>query len=179
MRTTMNSKTAWATVGLATLALSLSAVPGVSLADTGSGDSGSAVIDTGSGVLDGVIDTGSGILDGGSGVLGDLFGSGSAATQQCNNSTKSGGEGVTTTIHQLGTAGPTRFVLVYETYDVPDRIQVFYQGAQIHDTGYVGDQINQGTGSTVVAVPAGAATSVTVRVTGPSGTKWDYTVRCP
>lgn len=179
MRTTMNSKTAWATVSLATLALSLSAVPGVSLADTGSGDSGSAVIDTGSGVLDGVIDTGSGILDGGSGVLGDLFGSGSAATQQCNNSTKSGGEGVTTTIHQLGTAGPTRFVLVYETYDVPDRIQVFYQGAQIHDTGYVGDQINQGTGSTVVAVPAGAATSVTVRVTGPSGTKWDYTVRCP
>ncbi|MFD3704038.1 hypothetical protein ACFWUP_12885 [Nocardia sp. NPDC058658] len=169
----MKSKTILATAGLAALVLSIGAAPGVSLADTGSGDTGSG--DTGSAV----IDTGSGVLDTGSGILGDLFGSGSAATQQCNNSTKSGGEGVTTTIHQLGTAGPTAFNLVYETYDVPDRIQVFYQGAQIHDTGYVGDQINQGTGSAVVTVPAGGATSVTVRVTGPSGTKWDYTVRCP
>ncbi|MBF6177758.1 MULTISPECIES: hypothetical protein [Nocardia] len=154
------------------------------------GQPGSA--DTGSGILGDIIGSGSssgssGSGSGGSGSAGggssDSGSSGSGlpggGVQQCNNSTKSGGAGVTTTVHQLGVAGPTSFVLAYETYDIPDRIQVFYENAQIHDTGYVGDNANQGTGSAVVTVPAGGATSVTVRVTGPSRTKWEYTVRCP
>lgn len=102
-----------------------------------------------------------------------------APVQQCNAKTVSGGAGVTDTQHELGRTGPTSFVLTYETYAIPDQIEVFYDGRRIHNTGYVGDNLNQGTGSTVVTVPAGRATSVLVRVTGPNYTDWDYSVRCP
>ncbi|MBH0779284.1 hypothetical protein IT779_23730 [Nocardia sp. NEAU-351] len=115
--------------------------------------------------------SGSGSADGG-GSFGPL-------TQLCNQSTKSGGAGVTSTVHQIGRSGPTSFVLSYETYAIPDLIEVFYEGSLVRSTGYVGDNINQGTGSVVVNLPAGAATSVTVRVTGPNSTDWDYTVHCP
>ena len=53
------------------------------------------------------------------------------------------------------------------------------KGWLIHSTGYIGDNINEGTGSAVVNVPAGGASSVLVRVTGPDHTEWSYTVRCP
>ncbi|MEV6358770.1 hypothetical protein [Nocardia asteroides] len=148
------------------------AVPGLAAADTGSGTTGSGVIDTGSGILGDLLDTGSGILGGSSG-------GSSESVQPCNTSTKSGGEGVTTTSHQLGVAGPTSFVLSYETLNIPDRIQVFYEGGQVLDTGYIGDNINQGTGSAVVSLPAGTATTVTVRVSGMDDTQWEYTVNCP
>lgn len=139
----------------------------VASAAPSSGSSGGSS-DTGSGSGSGL---GSGSADGG-GSFGPL-------TQLCNQSTKSGGAGVTSTVHQIGRTGPTSFVLSYETYAIPDLIEVFYQGALIRSTGYVGDNINQGTGSVVVNVPAGTATSVTVRVTGPNNTDWDYTVHCP
>ncbi|NEW32689.1 hypothetical protein GV791_08955 [Nocardia cyriacigeorgica] len=108
-------------------------------------------------------------------------GSGSSIprSKPCNQSTQSGGAGVTETVHHLGTSGPTSFVLAYETYDIPDQIEVFYQGGLVHNTGYIGDDINQGTGSVVVALPPGTETSVLVRVTGPGGTDWEYTVNCP
>ncbi|MFF2085478.1 hypothetical protein ACFVVM_17020 [Nocardia sp. NPDC058176] len=153
-------------------ACSLLGFAGVAAADTGSGETGSGVIDTGSGILGDLLDTGSGILSGSAG--------GSAeGVQQCNRVTKSGGAGVTNTVHQLGATGPTSFVLSYETLNIPDRIQVFYQGAQVLDTGYVGDNINEGTGSAVVSLPAGSASTVTVRVSGLDETKWEYTVNCP
>lgn len=139
---------------------------------TGSSDTGSS-------------DTGSGIIDGGIGsIISSILGSGSSGgpsvpTQQCNESTQAGGEGVTDTIHQLGTSGPTSFVLDYETQNIPDQIEVFYEGALLHNTGYIGDNINEGTGSVVINVPPGSATSVLVRVTGPGDTEWSYTVRCP
>ncbi|KRE36170.1 hypothetical protein ASG73_13950 [Janibacter sp. Soil728] len=62
---------------------------------------------------------------------------------------------------------------------MPDQFQVFYEGVLLHDTGVVGDAINEGTGSATVTVPAGTSTQVTVVVTGPSGTAWDYVVNCP
>lgn len=151
----------------------LVAFAGVAGADTGSAATGSGVIDTGSGILGDLLDTGSGVLGGGA------SGGSAGAVQQCNRSTKSGGEGVTTTVHQLGVAGPTTFVLSYETLNIPDRIQAFYEGAQVLDTGYVGDNLNEGTGSAVVSLPAGTATTVTVRVSGLDETKWEYTVNCP
>lgn len=86
----------------------------------------------------------------------------------------------TTTVHELGVAGPTSFFFEWETLNQPDQHEVFYEGALIHDTGLVGDNINEGTGSATVVVPAGASTQVTVTVTGPeAGTVWDYTVNCP
>lgn len=162
-----------AAAGAAVIAL---VVPAVATAlptgSAGSSDLGGAVVDFGSSV----VDFGSSVLDGGSSILN----SGSfAPTQQCNGSTQSGGEGVTDTRHELGRSGPTSFVLNYETLSVPDQIDVFYEGNRIHSTGYVGDDLNEGTGSAVIAVPAGGATAVLVRVTGPSGTAWEYVVNCP
>lgn len=114
------------------------------------------------------------------GIQGVVASTGSLApTQGCNAQTVGGGAGVTSTNHELGRGGPTSFVLRHETYSIPDRIEVFYQGARIHDTGYIGDNTNEGTGSPVVTVPGGAATSVLVRVTGLNNTEWDYTVNCP
>ncbi|WP_280439749.1 hypothetical protein [Nocardia cyriacigeorgica] len=137
-------------------AASISAAPGTG--SSGSSDSGSS--------------SGSGTGSGGSG-------SSIPRSKPCNQSTQSGGEGVTDTLHHLGTSGPASFVLAYETYRIPDQIEVFYQGGLVHNTGYIGDDINQGTGSVVIALPPGTATSVLVRVTGPGGTDWEYTVNCP
>lgn len=159
------------TAGASTVASAAPSSGSAGSSDTGSSDTGSGGLGSGSGGLgSGSGGLGSGSADGGS--FGPL-------TQRCNESTKSGGAGVTTTIHQIGRPGPASFVLSYETYNIPDLIEVFYQGALVRSTGYVGDNINQGTGSIVVTLPAGTATSVTVRVTGPNYTDWDYTVHCP
>lgn len=98
----------------------------------------------------------------------------------CNQATQSGGEGVTTTVHELGTTGPTSFLFEWEALNQPDTFQVFYEGVKIHDTGLVGDNINEGTGSATVNVPAGTSTQITVTVTGlEAGTAWSYVVNCP
>lgn len=98
----------------------------------------------------------------------------------CNTATQSGGQGVTTTVHELGTAGPTSFLFEWETLNQPDQLEVFYEGNLIYDTGLVGDNINEGTGSDTVSVPAGTSTQITVVVTGPeAGTAWSYVVNCP
>lgn len=112
--------------------------------------------------------------------------------EPCNAETESGGEGVTTTVHSLGVAGPTSFVLDFNALSQPDRFQVFYEGAQIHDTGWRGDPgyddpdgnpitpTGPGLGSATIAVPAGTSMEITVVVTGSgAGTVWDYLVNCP
>ncbi|KZF10496.1 MAG: hypothetical protein WBD41_24475 [Rhodococcus sp. (in: high G+C Gram-positive bacteria)] len=169
---------------IATIAL---LAPGAAVAQpsTGSADDvisgGSGILDGGSSVLDGdIADGAAGIVDSGSSILNSLPGTGSFAPRQlCNQDTVAGGPGVTQTNHDLGRPGPNSFVLRYETINIPDIIDVFYQGALIYSTGYVGDNINEGTGSVVVNVPPGTDTSVLVKVTGPGGTDWDYTVGCP
>lgn len=175
-----------AVAGALTAALALGGGAGAAAQPSGSAgvDTGSAagVIDTGSAVLN----SGSGILDSGSAVLDGLgLGTGSSGggaaprTQYCNQSTKAGNDGITVTQHQLGRSGPTSFVLSYETENVPDLIEVFYEGALLHSTGWIGDNINEGTGSVRIAVPPGASTTVTVRVNGGSDTVWEYAVGCP
>lgn len=79
------------------------------------------------------------------------------------SSAVSGGAGITSTKHELGRGGPTSLALGYETEDIPDLIEVYYQGRLIHSTVYIGADINEGTGSAVVNVPAGGASSVLVR----------------
>ncbi|WP_245650042.1 hypothetical protein [Millisia brevis] len=180
--------------GAAAATLAIGA-PGAAVADPISDavGLGSSAVDLGSSA----VDFGSSVLDFGSGVIGlpggissELGGSSGTGpggagpsapplTQACNASTQSGGAGITDTNHILGVSGPTSFVLSYETYNVPDQIQVFYEGVQVADTGRVGDNINQGTGSIQVGLPPGGSTSVLVRVIGDPGTDWDYTVYCP
>lgn len=101
------------------------------------------------------------------------------SVQPCNAQTVSGHDGVTTTRHIMGRGGPYSFPLDYETEYVPDDIQVQYQGRTIADTGWVGDQTNEGTGTMRVNVPAGTSDSVLVRVDGGTHTDWSYTVHCP
>lgn len=124
-----------------------------------------------------IIDLGGRAVELGSAVLGN--GSSLPTTQNCNNSRKSGGEGITSTYHQLGRSGPTSFVLDYETYNIPDSIEVIYENRVIFGTGFIGDNINEGTGTAVVNVPAGGASTVLVRVIGRDNTHWEYTVNCP
>ncbi|MFC8047379.1 hypothetical protein [Nocardia sp. NPDC057353] len=186
----MNGIRRMATAGALAVLVTAGGAAGVSAQPSGSAgvDTGSAggVIDTGSGILN----SGSGILDSGSAVLDGLGlglglpdtgsgGGGGIQTQQCNQSTQAGEDGVTTTRHELGRSGPTSFVLAYETVDVPDLIDVFYEGTPVYSTGWVGDETNEGTGSVVVTLPPGAATAVTVRVTGGVDTVWEYVVNCP
>ena len=100
--------------------------------------------------------------------------------EPCNVTTQSGGQGVTTTVHSLGVDGPTSFLFEWEAFNQPDQFQVFYEGVEIFDTGLVGDNTGEGTGSATVNVPAGTASTVTVTVTGPeAGTLWEYRVNCP
>lgn len=151
--------------------------------DAGSADTGIGPLDTGSAIGTQVLDFGSAVLglptwssisSGSSGGFGQ-----SPQQQPCNASTKAGHDGITETVHLLGRAGPTSFVLSYETENVPDLIDVFYQGGLVASTGWVGDNTNEGTGSIVVNLPPGNDTSVLVRVNGGVDTVWEYTVHCP
>ncbi|MGW0037919.1 hypothetical protein [Gordonia sp. NPDC003376] len=56
---------------------------------------------------------------------------------------------------------------------------MLWQGKEIHTTGYVGDDINQGTGGVRVDVPRGGDGFVDVVVHGGQDTNWSYTVRYP
>lgn len=143
-------------------------------------NSGSAQADRATGGALGQI---AGLLDQiGLGSSGPLAGpSGPPAVQQCNASTKSGNDGITDTIHELGRRGPATFTLSYDTENVPDRIVVSYQGRQVYDTGFVGNnnRPGQGVGSARVSIPPGVSDSVLVRVYGGTDTVWSYTVSCP
>lgn len=94
----------------------------------------------------------------------------------CNQTALSGGEGTTTTVHQLGITGPTSFQLTYDMVFQPDQLEVFYEGNLIYTTG----GFVSGTNTVTVNVPVGTATTVTVTVSAPEpGTVWSYTVFCP
>lgn len=99
--------------------------------------------------------------------------------QPCDATTQSGGPGITVTVHELGDAGPLSFLFEWEAFFVPDQFEVLYEGVVVFDTGVVGDAVGEGSGSMAVLLPAGTSTQVTVRVTGPVGTLWEYKVNCP
>jgi hypothetical protein len=96
-------------------------------------------------------------------------------TQGCNQQTNSGGAGVTNTVHELGrTSGTFRFQ--YEAFGIPDQFEIFYQGTRIYTTG---GAVSGNNGAGDLVTYGGTSTQITVRVTGPSGTAWNYTVFCP
>lgn len=141
--------------------------PGLAVAApaTGSVDTGSA----------GGIFSGSADAAGSSGRDGSPNGvDGSLRQVRCNQQSKSAGEAVTNTRHMMGRAGPMSFTLDYNTGTQADKIEVFYHGKVRAATGYV-----TGAGSRQVTVPAGTNDYVTVKVTGPVGGSWNYTITCP
>jgi len=100
-------------------------------------------------------------------------GGGTGTAVPCNNATNSGGEGVTTTVHALGQTSGT-FKFIRDAFGIPDRFEVIYEGHVLLDTGDV-----SGAATHSITYGPGTSTNITVRVTGPTGTAWTYTVSCP
>jgi hypothetical protein len=105
----------------------------------------------------------------------------------CNEQTKSGGEGVDNNDVVLGTQSGM-VSLAYNMESVPDKLEVFYEGNLIASTftvygnnnGYVGGDNQAGaSGYLNFLYQYHSDQFVTVRVTGPQGTSWTYVVRCP
>lgn len=92
----------------------------------------------------------------------------------CGQTSESGGYGVTERVTEMGRSSGT-FTLDYDTYSVPDQIEVLYQGEVIWSSG--GPVAGPGS---VPIFYRGSATQITVRVTGETqGTAWRYTAGCP
>lgn len=65
--------------------------------------------------------------------------------------------------------------LTWEAYGIPDQFDVYYEGILVYSTmGPV-----SGAGSAPITFGPGTETFVTVVVTGPAGTAWDYVITCP
>ena len=77
-------------------------------------------------------------------------------------------------MHELGATSGT-FSFQYEAYSIPDQFDVYYEGNLIYTTG---GPVSGGATVPVTFGP-GTSTTVTVVVTGPVGTAWDYVVNCP
>lgn len=94
----------------------------------------------------------------------------------CNNTTNSGGAGVTETYHDLGASAGTA-TISYQMFSAPDRMDVYYGNSLIATTG----GFVSGTGSfNINWNPGGGSTLIRVVMTGSgSGTAWNYEVFCP
>ncbi|MFN8557611.1 MAG: VWA domain-containing protein, partial [Dehalococcoidia bacterium] len=89
---------------------------------------------------------------------------------RCNDATNSGGAGITTRVYDMGTnAGTFRFD--YETFTIPDRIDIVYEGGTIFTTGgFVGENR-----TVSVTFGPGRSTQITLTVTGnltDTSTEW-------
>lgn len=89
----------------------------------------------------------------------------------CNTAVATGGTGVTT-VHNLGRSSGTLHI-DWNSFAQGDQYQIFYEGAEILNTGLVA---NQGSAN----VPfAGTSTFIQVTVTtGPGSNQWTYTIAC-
>ncbi|NET10486.1 MAG: hypothetical protein F6K16_38465 [Symploca sp. SIO2B6] len=92
----------------------------------------------------------------------------------CNREQGSGGqEGDRRTVQMSTNQG--EITLEYETFQIPDRFQLIYEGRQILDTGFI-------SGSNELTIPfSGRSGRVDVIVTGnqSDSTQWNYTLQCP
>ena len=92
----------------------------------------------------------------------------------CNREQASGGsQGDRRTLQMNRKGGEIKFE--YEMFTVPDRVQIIYEGREILDTGFI-------SGSDSLTIPyEGGSGRMEVILTGneSTGTRWDYTLRCP
>ena len=94
--------------------------------------------------------------------------------QPCGEATEAGGAGVTMTRHALGNvAGDV--AITYDMQVVPDRMDVYLDGVLVATTG----EPVSGTGTLSFHYSATGQKYCKVKVTGPQGTAWSYTLSCP
>lgn len=100
-----------------------------------------------------------------------------APQQHCNDLSDAGGYGGVYRRIDMGRGGPMTIPLRFETFSIPDAVNVYYEGRHIYGSGFVG---TNGDRWVDVMVPPGASTSVIVEVLAPDrSTEWNYTVHCP
>ena len=91
----------------------------------------------------------------------------------CGTQTQPGGGQVTTTVHNVNrTSGTLR--IDWDAFGASDRFQIFYEGAQVFDSGFV-------TNDSGANVPFGPGTSTFVQVVVTGSTPvsiWNYTLGC-
>ena len=91
----------------------------------------------------------------------------------CMQQQNSGSQGIFTQSYDLGSYCGT-FDFQYDTFVVPDSIEIFYDSKTIFQVGPVGEN------NTVPITYSGSSTVITVIVTAPlTGTAWNYNVGCP
>jgi hypothetical protein len=95
---------------------------------------------------------------------------------RCNETQEEGENIAETRVIEMGRRSGT-FEFYYDTYSVPDRIVVEYEGRILFDTGCVGEE------GTVYLSYSGNSTRISVRVTpncsGTTYTAWEFTVYFP
>lgn len=105
----------------------------------------------------------------------------------CNTHNESGGEGVTTNKHYLGNK-PGTVRIQYDMQNIPDKLEVFYEGKRVtstHETpynidGFVGENLQSGCcGILEFNYKPNKDDYCTIQVTGPDKTVWDYQINCP
>ncbi len=108
----------------------------------------------------------------------------------CNTSqTATGGAGVTVNVHDVGgTSGTVTLEAI--AWSIPDRFTVTYQGQVVIDETIGDDALWSGypdlgapsidpVSSKTYTIPfSGASSQMTITVTGPGGTGWDYRISC-
>lgn len=93
----------------------------------------------------------------------------------CQTQYNSGGQGSFALVYDLASPCGT-FDFSYNTYTIPDQIQIFHDGRLIYDSGIVG---TQGLVSKSITYN-GSTTFVQVIITAPlNGTLWTYQLGCP
>lgn len=94
----------------------------------------------------------------------------------CNTSTQSGGAGITIKKYSMPSySGDVSFR--YEAFSIKDRFTVYNTANEDEIYFDTGEPISGG--ATITFFKPDGVTSVSVRVEGPSGTAWNYTISCP
>lgn len=109
------------------------------------------------------------------------------ATYTCDDEARSGGDGVTTNKHTLG-KNSGKVVLNFDMENVPDKLEVYYEGKLIASTtqipgnenGYVGGENGAGCCNQLsFDYKFNKEDFCIVVVTGGDSTSWTYTLGCP
>jgi len=95
----------------------------------------------------------------------------------CNTEVKSGGQGRTTTTHELGRKAGQVYI-EYDMDNIPDKMEVFYNGQLVATTRELVS--NQGSLNFYYSAKPNEPNQCKVEMSAPEeGTAWQYRLNCP